>query len=479
MKRPLQYYLLLFAIAMSSCVGKQESQVKLAQTRAAIDTRDAWREELKPIEIECANHINGMDKLCVWIKADEQTTIYSFNGKSGVYKPEQHGLTVDTASMAVACWPLCNQDTSILKAPFCNRLVGKEISRHISDKLNLKMKFRSTMAAIRFCFESEDITEILQTLSLKGEAIATEGVYLNYEGKWIESDGKGKPMAIDCECILNNGRNHDFYLIPTDVASDIVLTAKINNQEHVFKTKVPPLTAGSMTQLNLKAERGVLLPKSSWVDNDCTPSVSKICAVDTIRVGNYLRRDGIIVAKRDTMSVAVVLKTDGRHGTAIAIEDCDGLYNYGQKELGSGLIFCTIDGVREEGIINGRNDEEEHLVYKPEIPYPATCAFGHLDGAATSCRLLKSGKSSLFDEIEKRRGAYLPTLAEMAFVFYELQGYTKHNLSEQIEPLNGEYITCSESSPNTIYGIEMNKGIVMGNYSKQYANLKLRLFYIF
>ena len=82
-------------------------------------------------------------------------------------------------------------------------------------------------------------------------------------------------------------------------------------------------------------------------------------------------------------------------------------------------------------------------------------------------------------EVEKHRCGYIPTLTEMAHIFYLSQPYAHSHLPELIEPFNGEYLTCSESSDHNYYGIEMGRGIVMSNYSKQYAKLKLRLFYLF
>lgn len=153
-----------------------------------------------------------------------------------------------------------------------------------------------------------------------------------------------------------------------------------------------------MTQINLKTDKtGLLLPKSSWVDNQYKRDLRKVAVVDTVKTGNYLRKDGLVVAKRDTMTVAVVFQTDGRHGKAVAIEDVPGTFCFGNKNLTSGIIFGTIDGQRNEGIINdSSSSEEERLIYKPEIPYSENTAFGHKDGAELTSRLLnkREGKKT-------------------------------------------------------------------------------------
>lgn len=479
------YYIIGLALMCASCGGSEEKRPSLEQTRAAIEVRDAWREELKPVEIAASGAIGGADRIGVRLTSDGQTNYHTFVGTPDCFKPEQPSLMADTASLVSACWPPATTDTLSLAAPFTDRIFGFGTERSVSARLSLQMKFRSPMALLRFCVESDNLTDVLETLTLKGESVSTRGKYLPYNGKWIEKSGEGMPVGITADCLVNSGRNHDFYLIPCDVASDIVLSAVVNGKEHILKTKIPPLTAGSMTQINLKVEReGQLLPKSSWVDNERKTDLRKVAPIDTVRTGNYLRKDGLIVAKRDTMTVAVVFLTDGKHGKAVAIEDFPGTFSFGNKSLTSGTIFETIDGQRNEGIINeAASSEEERLIYKPDMPYPQTTAFGNTDGAALTSLLLnkKGGKDegSMLNAVERLHGSYVPTLAEMAQAYYLFQTYSRSNLPELIEPFTGEYLTCSESSDHNYYGIEMSKGIVMSNYSKQYAKLKLRLFYLF
>ena len=478
------YYIIGLALMCASCGGSEEKRPSLEQTRAAIEVRDAWREELKPVEIVASGAIGGADRIGVRLTSDGQTNYHTFVGTPDSFKPEQPSLMADTASVVSTCWPTAATDTLSLTAPFTDRIFGFETERSVSARLSLQMKFRSSMALLRFCIESDNLTDVLETLTLKGESVSTCGKYLPYNGKWIEKSGEGMPVGISADCLVNSGRNHDFYLVPCDAASDIVLSAMVNGSEYLLKTKIPPLSAGSMTQLNLKIEKnGQLLPKSSWVDNQRKTDLRKVAVVDTVKTGHFLRKDGLVVAKRDTMTVAVVFQTDGRHGKAVAIEDISGTFNFGNKNLTSGTIFTTIDGQRNEGIINdSASSGDERLIFKPGIPYSDKTAFGQMDGAMLTSALLnkKGGKEeSMLAQVDKIRCSYIPTLAEMAQIFYLFQPYSHSNLSELVEPFNGEYLTCSESSDHNYYGIEMSKGIVMSNYSKQYAKLKLRLFYLF
>lgn len=478
------HYILGIALICSSCGDSGEKKVSLEQTRAAIEVRDAWRDELRPVEITADSSIEGADRIGVRLTSDGTTGIEPFNG-SGTFRPEKPTLTADTASTVSACWPFSIVDTLSLTAPFSDHLYGYETGRAVGDKLSFQMKFQSSMALVRFFLQSDNRSDILESLAIKGDAIINRAKYMPYAGQWIEISGKGKPVVLISDCLLNNGRNHDFYLIPCESASDIVLTAMVNGKEYVFETKLPPLSAGSMTQLNLMVGRdGKLVPKSSWVDNERRTDLRKVATADSVSVGNYLRKDGLIVAKRDTLTVAVVFQTDGRHGKAIAIEDAAGTYSFGHRTYSSGIIFSTIDGKRAEGVINDSSSpEDERLIYKPGMPYPGDTAFGYKDGAGlTSILFKKKGtdhESSLLSVIGTSHGSYIPTLAEMAEAYYSIQPYAHNGLAGWIEPFTGEYLTCSESSGHSFYGIDMGKGVVMSNYSKQYAQLKLRLFYLF
>lgn len=478
------HYILGITLACSSCVGSGDKKISLEQTRAAIEVRDSWRNELRPVEISADSSIGDVDRIGVRLTSDGTMAIEPFSNY-GIFQPERRTLTVDTTATVSACWPFSAKDTLSLTAPFSDHLYGYEIGRSVGDRLSFHIKFKSTMALVRFFLQSDNRRDILESLTIKGDVIINKAKYMPYVGQWIECSGEGKPVVFISDCLLNNGRNHDFYLIPCESASDIVLTAMVSGREYVFETKLPPLTAGSMTQLNLMVEQGGrLIPKSSWVDNDRKTELNKVATVDSVSVGNYLRKDGLIVAKRDTMTVAVVFQTDGRHGKAIAIEDVTGTYSFGHKTNSSGRIFATIDGKHAEGIINNSSSEvDERLIYKPDMPYPEYTAFGDKDGAKLTSILLKregkNNESSMLSIIGKCHGSYIPTLAEMAEVYYLMQPYANTRLAEWVEPLSGEYLTSSESSDSHFYGIEMKKGVVISNYSKQYAQLKLRLFYLF
>lgn len=72
-----------------SCGKSDEKRPSLEQTRAAIEVRDAWRDELKPVEITASGAITGADRIGVRLTSDGKTDFHSFVGTSDGFKPEQ------------------------------------------------------------------------------------------------------------------------------------------------------------------------------------------------------------------------------------------------------------------------------------------------------------------------------------------------------------------------------------------------------
>lgn len=471
----------IFAIALMGCSNSNDSKVTLEQTRAASQVRSAWEKELRPVSME--TELEGVARISAKVTQEGKVDFvpFRFDGKSFI--AENPSWTADTASAVCGAFPVSLSDTLDLSAPFSERLFGKESGRSIGERLYIKMNFKSSMALLRFNIESNNLKDVLEALTLMGSEAATTGKYSPYNGRWTEIGGKGMPCKLRVDRLLNGGGNHDFYLIPADAAQSISLVALVNGKEFVFENKIPPLAAGSMTQINLELGKQ-LIAKSSWVDNERKIEIKSVNQVDTVKVGNYLRKDGYIVAKRDTLCVAIVIETDGKHGKAVAIEDYQSLCTFGYKTLTSNILFQTIDGKRTEGVINDNDaSDEEYLVFKPDMPYSDKCAFGYMDGArltnALRNTIVKHEEASMLTVTEKHPSSYVPSLGEMAKLYYLLQPYSHAEVGSLIEPLSGEYATSSESTEHTFYGIAMDKGIVMSNYSKQYAQLKLRLFYLF
>ena len=105
----------------------------------------------------------------------------------------------------------------------------------------------------------------------------------------------GSVTVRQADCLLNNGRSFDYYLIPTEAAGTVTIFARINLKNYAVKTTLPPLRVGSLTQINLHKTANGLTVNSSWVDTR-HPILgnNRGAVVDTVKVGHYLQRGGYI-----------------------------------------------------------------------------------------------------------------------------------------------------------------------------------------
>ena len=85
----------------------------------------------------------------------------------------------------------------------------------------------------------------------------------------------------------------------------------------------------------------------------------------------------------------------------------------------------------------------------------------------------------MLQEVARHPGSYVPSLGELTKLYYLLECSKSSILKGLVTPLQGEYLTCSESSKDTFYLMDFSYGIVTGESSKRYAQAQLRLFYLF
>ncbi len=497
-------------VLMSSCDRQPQRQGSVAAQQTADKVRANWVKTQRLVKI-LLEDLNGkqlsLPQIGVYAFMNEATEVEreAFKGVpfvrngSEYLSPGRPAVTADTTAVFFVCFPcrqgLTDTDTVRMKAPFGENLYGTETSRSIGDAISVRMALRSSMTLLRIVCESEDVKDKLTKLVVGGENIATEALYQPYIGKWGEVMATGYLSADDADCLLNNGRQHDFYLIPTRTSGEATLVTGINGKDHVLKATLPPMSAGSLTRLNLRKGKDGMAVSSSWVETERPIAPPCYERVDSVRTGHYLQADGSITMKRNEASIAVVIETDGRHGKAVALADCKGRYCFSTKGLSGGRMFPTIDGKRKEGIVNPRQedgiDEEDKIIFKPDMPYGDRCALGCPDGAGLTQKLLdrqrngdipngnlagfSTGKEMLA-EVKKHPGSYVPSLAEMAQLHFYQRTLGKET---GCEPLSGEYLTCTESSERTFYLIDMGNGIITGTPSKRYLGLRLRLFHLF
>ena len=85
----------------------------------------------------------------------------------------------------------------------------------------------------------------------------------------------------------------------------------------------------------------------------------------------------------------------------------------------------------------------------------------------------------MLQEAMRHSGSYVPSLGELAELYYLLECDKSSTLKDLIATLQGEYLTCSESGKDTFYLMDFSNGIVTVGLSKRYAQARLRLFYLF
>lgn len=499
--------MICIGLLLASCGGEKQSKSTVAAIESGEKTRMEWQKARRPVEI----HIGGMEgtppawpQLGVYMAVNattpEERQAFAgavFTRKGEVYvSPNRNAVTSDTTAAISVCHPfrkgLGANDTLRLTAPFRENLYGVETSRSIGNAIESTFRLQSSMALLRIVCESDDLRDWLDGITLIGDGIYTEGCYQPYTGRWLDRKAIGGIQAESANCLLNNGRKHDLYLIPTETACSTTIIIRINGKDHALRTMLPPLTAGNMTHLSIRKDGEGVAINGSWVETERSLAYEhRMMPVDSVQTGHYLQRDGTIQVGRDTLSIAVVIETDGRHGKAVALSDCQGLFVFSGNGVSSGRRFPTIDGTRKEGIINPTNDihADDRIIYKPGMPYPDDCALGYADGASLTQGLGEAnipkkqgssfGRQTMLQEVARHPGGYAPSLGELAKLYYLLECDKSSLLKGSIAPLQGEYLTCSESGKDSFYLMDFTNGIVTGGLSKRYARAKLRLFYLF
>lgn len=504
----MQVFLMIcIGLLLASCGGERQPQSTVAAIESGEKTRMEWQKARKPVAIR----IEGMEgtspawpQLGVYMDVSTTTTEERqafagvvFTRKGDVYVPgDRHAVTSDTTATIHICYPyrkgLGTNDTLRLTAPFGENLYGLESHRNIGNAIQPTFRLQSAMALLRIVCESDDLRDRLDGITLIGDDIYTEGSYQPYTGRWFDKKAVESIQAEDTDCQLNNGRRHDLYLIPTGTACSVTIVVRINGKDHALRTMLPPLTAGSMTHLSIRKDSEGVAINGSWVETERGLAYEHpMMPVDSVQVGHFLQRGGTVQAERDTLSIAVVVETDGKHGKAVALSDCQGLFVFSENGVSSGRRFSTIDGTRKEGIVNPIKDihKDDKIIYKPGMPYPNDCALGYTDGASLTQGLLEAdgqakqshsfGRQAMLQEVARHPGSYVPSLGELAKLYYLLECVKPSALKGLIAPLQGEYLTCSESGKDSFYLMDFSHGIVTGGLSKRYVQAKLRLFYLF
>ena len=302
------FLMICIGLLLASCGGEKQPKSTVAAIESGEKTRVEWQKARKPVAIR----IEGMEgtrpawpQLGVYMDVNTTTPEERqalagamFTRKGDVYvSANRHALTSDTTATVSVCYPfrkgLGTNDTLRLIAPFDENLYGVETRRIIGTTIQPTFRLQSSMALLRIVCEGDDLRDRLDGITLIGDDIYTEGGYQPYTGRWFDKKANGSLQAGSTDCLLNNGRKHDLYLIPTETACSVTIIIRINGKDHVLRTMLPPLTAGSMTHLSIrKGNEGVAI-NSSWVEPERSLAYKfRMMPVDSVQTGHYLQRTG-------------------------------------------------------------------------------------------------------------------------------------------------------------------------------------------
>lgn len=499
------FYFIFLALFIVSCGGKEQGKITTQAMSTAEQVREQWLKSRKALEFvvntEQPNALMKIRRLGIYSLSGDATieeklslTGIPFRYDSdGRFVPESGKVvTGDSTAVFYACYPympgITLKDTLSLKSPYQEFLYGVEEARFVGERFAVQLRMRCAASLLRLRLESRNITDRLSKVSVAGQQVYTQASYLPYTGEWCRLSGEKRPIEYTFDRVMNNYQFVNVLLPPVNMPNDITIAVSMNAKEHILHTTLPRLGSGEMVQLNLMLESSGLKVTSSWVEEKRDFLFAEEAKADTVKVGHFVQNDGTVSIVRDSASVAVVITTDGKHGKAVALKDCDGLRRFSSENLSSGKVFRTVDGTKKEGFINPNRsagiEEKKKLVYKPNLPYPEDCALGYKNGCSLCQVLLEKHKrddsEEMLTELLSEKGAYVPTIAELAYLYYLLQPYAGGSLKiEGIDWPEGEYLSSSESSDSTFYMFDFNHGVVTGAFSKQFARLKLRLFYVF
>lgn len=306
--------------------------------------------------------------------------------------------------------------------------------------------------------QSDNINDILQSASIHGDGLAVAGLLVPLRGEWIEANGASAIASSLGDCLFNNGFSHDFHLIPTEQASDMVVQLNVNGKVVSISTTLPPLRIGSITELRLTLNNGKLNVGSSWVDTKHPFEKPAVSNTDSIKVGYFLHKDGSISATAGETTLAWVIQSNGKHGKAVALVDNYACNAFGKQSFKTGHVFATADGKLCEGYF-GSQEHNNDLVFSPRIKYPDAIALGFDSGTQLTQAILHDAEETAYKTYCDKRvlaSGYIPSLAKMAKFAYFLKEH-EGKLPNGFKPLEGIYATSSESSEDTFCSIDMSE----------------------
>jgi hypothetical protein len=475
-------------LLLTACRHKSGREDALAAHHTAEKVKEAWTQQTKPLEIHIVDRtreeLEAIGSIGVWLCTDKEETATEFRFDGESFKPFSP-VKVDSTARPGVMYPFRvnahRGDTLRLTHPMGPQMIGKIQSiDNQNEKITVNIDLKDITSLLRVRLKSDRIEDVLDDIALQGVSTLQSATYDTPLGV-LRMDVSHGTLSHLVNCMLNNGMAHDFHLIPVEEPCEATLTVTVNGTPHRVTTLLPPLREGSITELYLMLHQGKLTVGSSWVDTKFAFSPIRTYRNDSIRVGDFLQKDGSCSAFCNEESIALVIESNGRHGKAVALKDNDKVNLAGKNRFCTGRLFETVDGKCKEGSYKpkatSKANDEETVRFMPGVNYHKSTAFSVMTGADLFQKMFErwsEADKQAYEEAREYGTAYLPSLYEMARLSIEL-----HKLPEAFQQPEGFYATCCESGADTYYAIDPRQYLISAYNSKAYPTTKVRLFYLF
>lgn len=483
---------IIVPLMMCSCTGNTGKTDMLPDHNTVEKIREEWSRVEKPLAITVTERsraeLEAIGSIGVFLTDSPKETALEFHFDGEKFSPLTP-VTVDSTVTPVSVYPYragLHPDDSIEVGTDGNIgafLVGShESTTQTNENINVKMRLKDITALLRLEIRSDSIGDILDGIELKCDHGIAASHMRPFNGEWIETRASRSIRTVLTDCMVNNGRCHDFHMVPTSDSGELTIGLKVNGRFVYVSTTVPPMREGSITELRLSISKGRLNIGSSWVDTKHPFCKEDKERTDSIKVLGFLQTDGTISDNCDDGSIAMVIETDGRHGKAVALKDASAGMMFRGRDFSTGHIFPTVDGQFNEGSYgNDGQDIDNRIAFNPGVRYSGRCAFGHRDGALlTSSMIVGCDVDALgiFTNEAVLGTAYIPSVYELARLSLFLDR-NKDMIPEEFDIPRGFYTTSCESGEGTYYSVDPSGYRISAYNSKRYPDTKLRLYYLF
>lgn len=486
-------FLSIMAMLFSACAGKNGQDNALTAHNTVERVREEWSKVEKPLTITVIDRdkeeLEAIGSIGVFLSDNPEETVREFRFDGETFRA-LNDVNVDSTVIPIVIYPyqpgLHPKDSIDTDSEIGAMFIGiYDSTTQTPENINVKMKLKEITALLRLKIKSDSITDVLDGIDVICERGMAASHMRPFNGEWIETRATRSLRTVLTNCMVNNGRHHDFHLIPTEESGEIIIGVKVNGRSLSVGTTIPPIRAGSITELRLTISNNRLNIGSSWVDTRhpfTKPAAKENADVQPLQ---YLMTDGTITDKYDDNCVAIVIDTDGKHGKAVALTDIPGGMMFKGSDFSTGVAFQTVDGQFSEGCFTPGtmqgNGSENNIAFNPNVRYSSKCALAHRNGGVLTSKLAASCNLEVLEAFasEAKLGtAYIPTVYELAWLSFFLEK-NRDILPAGFMMPEGFYTTCCESGSDTFYSVDIANKKISAHNSKQYPNTNLRLFYLF